>query len=358
MTNFLLTGGGTAGHVNPLLTVAKVLSERKPTDKIWALGTKEGLESRLVPQAGFDLLTIEKLPFPRRVGIRALVFPFKFLIAVSRVRSYLRKHSVKIVVGFGGYVSAPAYLAARLEKVPLVIHEANALPGIANKFGNRFANAAGRAFRSAQFQHSEFVGMPLRREIIDLATNKNSAAARKHFGLKEDQLTLLVTGGSLGARSINQSIQESRQLLTAAGIQVLHIVGGASDLEEVSEPEYRRLRYVDQMELAIAAADFAISRAGAATVSEFSAVGLPALYVPYPVGNGEQNFNISDVLAAGGAVSIPDAQFTPEYVRSVLIPMLSDNKKLSAMSLAAKEAGVLDGTERFIKLIDEVLSRR
>jgi UDP-N-acetylglucosamine--N-acetylmuramyl-(pentapeptide) pyrophosphoryl-undecaprenol N-acetylglucosamine transferase len=358
LTNFLLTGGGTAGHVNPLLTVARALSMRNSADQIWALGTRAGLESRLVPEAGFELLVIEKLPFPRRPGVWALVFPFKFLIAVSRVRKYLRAHNINIVVGFGGYVSAPAYLAARWEKVPLVIHEANALPGIANKFGNRFASAAGKAFRSAKLKHSEFVGMPLRTEIVSLTEKKNVTAARKHFGLREDQMTLLVTGGSLGAKSINQTIESCRALLAAAGIQILHIVGGASDLEEVSEPEYRRVRYLDQMELAIEAADFAISRAGAATVSEFSAVGLPALYVPYPVGNGEQNYNLEDVVKAGGGVSIQDAEFTPEYVRSTLIPMLSDTKKLAAMSLAASQVGVLDGTERLIRLIDEVLSRK
>jgi UDP-N-acetylglucosamine--N-acetylmuramyl-(pentapeptide) pyrophosphoryl-undecaprenol N-acetylglucosamine transferase len=358
LTNYLLTGGGTAGHVNPLLTVARALRERNSSDRIWALGTKAGLESRLVPEAGFELLVIEKLPFPRRPGIWALVFPFKFLGAVSKVRKHIKTHAIKIVVGFGGYVSAPAYLAARLEKVPLVIHEANALPGIANKFGNRFASAAGKAFSSAKLQHSEYVGMPLRKQIVDLAKNKDVPSARKHFGLKADQLTLLVTGGSLGAKSINQTIESCRPLLAAAGIQVLHIVGGSSDLEEVSEPEYRRIRYSDQMELAIAAADFAVSRAGAATVSEFSAVGLPALYVPYPVGNGEQNYNLEDVVKIGGGVSIQDAEFTPEYVRSALIPMLSDSKKLAAMSQAARQAGVLDGTERLIKLIDEVLSRK
>jgi UDP-N-acetylglucosamine--N-acetylmuramyl-(pentapeptide) pyrophosphoryl-undecaprenol N-acetylglucosamine transferase len=112
------------------------------------------------------------------------------------------------------------------------------------------------------------------------------------------------------------------------------------------------------MELALAASDFAVSRAGAATVSEFSAVGLPALYIPYPVGNGEQKFNLQDVLAAGGAVTISDAEFTPDYVRSTLIPMLSDSKRLAEMSESAKQAGVLDGTERFVALIDEVLSRR
>jgi UDP-N-acetylglucosamine--N-acetylmuramyl-(pentapeptide) pyrophosphoryl-undecaprenol N-acetylglucosamine transferase len=358
LTNYLLAGGGTAGHVNPLLTVAAALIERSPSDKVIALGTKEGLESRMVPAAGIDLLTIQKLPFPRRPGIRALVFPFKFFSAVSTIRKYIRQHSIDIVVGFGGYVSAPAYVAAKREKIPLVIHEANALPGIANKVGNKFASAAGKTFRSANMAHTEFVGMPLRSSIVALAEKKDAAAARKHFGLRPDQFTLLVTGGSLGARSINTTIESSRSLLAAAGIQVLHIVGGSSELEEVSEAQYARVRYVDQMELAIAASDFAVARAGAATVSEFSAIGLPALYIPYPVGNGEQKFNIQDVLAAGGAVTITDVEFTPEYVRSTLIPMLSDSKALAKMSEAAKQAGVLDGTERFIALIDEVLARR
>jgi UDP-N-acetylglucosamine--N-acetylmuramyl-(pentapeptide) pyrophosphoryl-undecaprenol N-acetylglucosamine transferase len=112
------------------------------------------------------------------------------------------------------------------------------------------------------------------------------------------------------------------------------------------------------MELALEASDFAVARAGAATVSEFSAIGLPALYIPYPVGNGEQKFNLQDVLAAGGAVTISDSEFTTEYVRSTLIPMLSDNKRLAKMSESARESGVLDGTERFVALIDEVLVRR
>ena len=358
MTNYLLAGGGTAGHVNPLLTVAAALIQRSPSNKVIALGTKEGLESRLVPAAGIELLIIQKLPFPRRPGIWALVFPFKFFSAVSTIRRYIREHSINIVVGFGGYVSAPAYVAARLEKIPLVIHEANALPGIANKVGNRFASAAGKTFRSANMAHTEFVGMPLRPSIVALATKKDAPSARKHFGLRPDQFTLLVTGGSLGARSINQTIEASRALLAAAGIQLLHIVGGSSELDEVSEAQYARVRYLDQMELALAASDFAVARAGAATVSEFSAIGLPALYIPYPVGNGEQKFNLQDVLAAGGAVTISDSEFTPEYVRSTLIPMLSDNKALAQMSESAKQAGVLDGTERFIGLIDEVLARR
>lgn len=358
MTNYLFTGGGTAGHVNPLLTVAQAISQASPNNNVFVLGTSSGLESRLVPEAGFPLLLIGKLPFPRKLSFAAIVFPFRFLSLVGKVKSYLRQHSIDIVVGFGGYVSAPAYLAAKQLKIPIVIHEANALPGIANRFGNRFATAAGKAFRSADLAHTEFVGMPIRRLILDLALSKNAAVARKFFGLKPDVTTLLVTGGSLGAKRINDTIEKSRAVLAAAGIQVLHIVGGSSDLAEVSEPEYRRVRYVDKMELAIEASDFAVSRAGSATVSEFSAVGLPALYVPYSVGNGEQKFNLQDVLAAGGALTVTDREFDEHYVRSTLIPVISDSKKLAAMSEAARAAGVLDGTERFIALIDEVLSRR
>ena len=358
MTNFLLTGGGTAGHVNPLLSVAAALLEKDSTNKVFVLGTSSGLEARLVPDAGLPLLIIEKIPFPRKPNLKALVFPFRFLAAVRKVRGYIKQHDIDVVVGFGGYVSAPAYLAAKHAKIPLVIHEGNALPGIANKFGNRFASAAGKAFRSSDLANSEFVGMPIRPAISQLAKNKDSMSARKFFGLKPDTTTLLVTGGSLGAKSINETIDKSRAVMKAAGIQILHIIGGTSDLPEISEPEYRRIRYVDQMELAIAASDFAVSRAGAATVSEFSAVGLPALYIPYAVGNGEQKFNLLDVLAVGGAVTVSDKEFDEQYVRSTLIPLISDSKKLASMSEAAKQAGVLDGTERFVALIEEVLSRR
>jgi len=358
MTNYLLTGGGTAGHVNPLLTIASSLLAKDSANKVFVLGTREGLESRLVPEAGLPLLLIDKLPFPRRPSFYALAFPFRFLACVGKVKNYLKKHQITAVVGFGGYVSAPAYLAAKQLKIPLILHEGNALPGIANRLGNRFASAAGKAFRSADLANSEFVGMPLRPAITALSKSRDVEAARKFFDLNPKTTTLLVTGGSQGARSINETIDKSRAVLKAAGIQVLHIIGGGSELPEVSEPEYRRLRYVDRMELAIAASDFAVSRAGAATVSEFSAVGLPALYIPYGVGNGEQRFNLLDVLAAGGGISATDKEFDEQYVRSVLIPLISDSKRLSQMSEAAKQAGVLDGTDRFIALIEEVVSRR
>ncbi|MFM1926648.1 MAG: hypothetical protein RLZ06_224, partial [Actinomycetota bacterium] len=204
MTNYLLTGGGTAGHVNPLLALADAITKGNESDKVLALGTAEGLETRLVAERGYELATIAKLPFPRRLNAYAFRFPARFAAAVRQTRTLLKQRKIEVVVGFGGYASAPAYLAAALERVPLVIHEANALPGMANKLGAGFAKAIGVAFKSTPLRNAQFVGMPLRKEIEALASKQNKAAARSFFGLDPESFTLLVTGGSLGAKRINE----------------------------------------------------------------------------------------------------------------------------------------------------------
>lgn len=355
MTNYLLTGGGTAGHVNPLLALADAIRSDSSLHQIFALGTAEGLETQLVPARGYDLLTIERLPLPRKINSYAFRFPLAFLNAVKQCEQMIREHNIDVVVGFGGYASAPAYLAAKRVGVPIVIHEANALPGWANKLGSRFAAAVGVAFAGTPLRNASVVGMPLRKEIEHLATGSDKSSARKYFGLDPNTITLLITGGSLGARKINQTIEDSRRLLSAAGIQVLHIVGGKSEFTEVNDSDYRRIKYCDRMELAIAASDFAVARAGSSTVSEFAAVGLPAAYVPYPVGNGEQKHNVEELIQRGGGVLVPDADFSPDYVSEQLVPLISNTKKVSAMSTAAKSAGVADGTARLFKLVQSVL---
>lgn len=357
MTHYLLAGGGTAGHVNPLLALAaKIESQDKAgVDRVMALGTAEGLENRLVPAHGIALLLIQRLPFPRRLNGYAFKFPFNFARAVRQAREYMRLHQIDVVVGFGGYASAPAYVAARKEKIPFVIHEANALPGWANKFGAKKAAAVGVAFSNTKLPNAKHIGMPLRAEIEALVKQKDAAAARLHFGLDPDTVTLLVTGGSLGAKRINETIEAARRVLSAAGIQVLHITGEKSALPELREKDYVRIGYCDDMAKAIAAADFAVSRAGASTVSEFAAVGLPALYIPYPVGNGEQRFNVASLIAAGGSVMVEDAKFTPEYVAGELVPLISNSKLLQEMATAAKSVGKADGTGALLELVKGVL---
>jgi len=355
MTRYLLAGGGTAGHVNPLLALAEAIREDSKDNEVWALGTVEGLESRLVPERGFELLTVDRLPMPRKLNLYALQFPVKFQKAVATVKGYLEKYKIDVVVGFGGYASAPAYRAAKALGIPYVIHEANAMAGYANKVGARNAAAVGVAFANSNLARAQFVGMPLRREIVELTKTDYRFEALRYFGLDSKLTTLLVTGGSLGARTINETIESSRTLLEAAGIQVLHIVGDRAGLEEISVGGYRRITYCSRMELAIAASDFAVARSGAATVSEFCAVGLPAVFVPYPVGNGEQKLNAQQVVLVGGAELVLDKDFTPEHVARTLIPLLSNKKALQAMSVKAASVGTTTGSEDLLRLVNGVL---
>jgi len=356
MTRYLLAGGGTAGHVNPLLALAEAIKAQPGVNEVWALGTREGLESRLVPERGFPLLTIDRLPMPRRLDSYAIGFPFKFLKAVDKVKQYIEKHQIDVVVGFGGYASAPAYRAAKSLNIPYVVHEANALAGYANRVGARNATAVAITFPSTKLPQAKLTGLPLRKEIVELTKIDHCFEANQYFDLDPKLTTLLVTGGSLGARKINETIEQARTLLEAAGIQVIHIVGDRAGLEDTKVGGYRRIAYCSRMELAIAAADFAVARSGAATVSEFSAVGLPAIYIPYPVGNGEQKLNAEAVVAAGGANLVLDQDFTLDYVASTLIPLLSNKKAMTSMQERAKSVGITTGSTSLLKLVNGVLS--
>jgi UDP-N-acetylglucosamine--N-acetylmuramyl-(pentapeptide) pyrophosphoryl-undecaprenol N-acetylglucosamine transferase len=356
VTTYLLAGGGTAGHVNPLLATADRISDRHEDAAVLVLGTREGLEARLVPERGYELLTIARLPFPRRPSAAALKFPGAFRAAVDETRALIRDRGVDVVVGFGGYASAPAYIAAWQEKVPLVVHEANAKPGIANRLGSWVTRYVGVAFQSTRLRGKTLVGMPLRVEVERLDRRAERATALKYFGLDEGKPTLLVTGGSSGARHINTTVSEAITFILGAGWQVVHIAGEKSEIADPKLAGYRLLPYCNRMELAIAVADLAVSRAGSATVSEFSAVGVPAVYIPYPVGNGEQRYNATDAVAAGGAVLVADAEFTPEWVLSTLVPLLLDRALIAEMTAVAGVAGVLDGADRMVDLIDRAVA--
>lgn len=355
MTVYLLAGGGTAGHVNPLLAVADRLRERHPDSEVLVLGTAEGLESRLVPARGYELLTIPKVPFPRRPNRAALAFPSRLRSSIGDVRRIIEERGVDVVVGFGGYVSTPAYLAARKAGVPIVIHEANARPGLANRLGARWAARVGIAFSGTRLRHAELVGMPLRREIETLDRGALRDEAGRFFGLDAERPVLLATGGSLGARRINRTMVESARVITATGWQVLHIAGGTADVSDPGVDGYVMVEYADRMDLALAIADAAVSRAGAATVSELAALGIPAIYVPYPVGNGEQRFNAADVVGAGGGIIVDDADFVPTWVERELVPFLGDRAGVERMAAAAASVGRRDGTDRMIALVDAAL---
>ncbi len=355
MTRYLLAGGGTAGHVNPLLAVADRLRECDPDATVLVLGTSEGLESRLVPARGYELLLVDKVPFPRRLNRAAGHFPKRFSAAIRSTRELLQAHKIDIVVGFGGFVSGPAYLAARRQRVPIVVHEANAIPGLANRLGSLFTRFVGVAFEGTKLRGARFVGMPLRAELEQLDRASARKGALTFFGLDPARPVLLVTGGSLGAVRINDTVFESAAAILGAGWQVLHITGERSPLPSTTPHGYHVLTYCDRMELAIAAADLVISRAGSGTVSELTALSVAAVYVPLAIGNGEQSRNVRTVVAAGGARVVDNASFTPDWVGRELVPLLLDRAAIARLSARAATVGVRDGTDRMTKLIADAL---
>jgi UDP-N-acetylglucosamine--N-acetylmuramyl-(pentapeptide) pyrophosphoryl-undecaprenol N-acetylglucosamine transferase len=358
VTRYLLAGGGTAGHVNPLLAVADRIVVREPDAVIRVLGTADGLESRLVPARGYELLVVPRLVFPRRPNVAALRFPGRLGRLVAQIRGLIREHRIDVVVGFGGYVSAPAYLAARRERTAIAIHEANARPGLANRLGARLTPFVGTAFRSARLPHARFVGMPLRREIESLDRPAERREALAHFGLSPARPTLLVTGGSQGATHINETVNAAAATIIGAGWQILHVTGEGRGLPPTELAHYVLLPYCDRMELALAAADLAVARAGAATVSEFSALGVPAVYVPLAIGNGEQRLNARDVVEAGGALLVENPLFTPRWILDRLVPLLEDRALIAGMAARALSVGVLDGADRMVDLIGDARDSR
>ena len=357
----VLAGGGTAGHVSPLLAIANAVQEARPDASILAVGTPAGMETRLVPAAGFRLATIDRVPFPRRPSLELLRLPGRLARAVKQAGAVLEAAKADVLVGVGGYVCTPMYLAAWRKKVPIVIHEANTRPGLANRVGARFSRHVAVAFPNTRLRNSRHVGMPMHKAVATLDRAAARTAARAALGLDMDRPVLVVTGGSSGALSINRAISRSLDDLSEAGIQTLHITGRGKAVLDVdggllAADGYRQVEYVDGMENVYAAADVLLARAGAATVSEVAAVGLPAVFVPLPIGNGEQALNAASLVSNGGALMVQDRTLSPDWIRSSLIPLLTDPGRLAEMSRKSESQGIRNADQLMADLVLEAVS--
>ncbi len=350
----LLAGGGTAGHTSPLIATADALRRLDPSVEITCLGTPRGLENRVVPEAGYPLELIPPVPLPRRPGVDLLKVPARLRSAVRATHEVLDRVRPDVVVGYGGYVSMPAYVAVRKRGLPLVVHEQNALPGLANKAGARVARRVAVSFPHTPLPRAEYVGLPIRRMISGLDRTAARAEGRAHFGLDPDRPTLLVTGGSQGARRLNQSVSAAARALADAGVQVLHVLGpkGEATPEPTGVP-YVTVPFVDRMDLAYAAADLVVCRAGASSVTEAAAVGLPAVFVPLPIGNGEQEHNARPVVEAGGGLMVADGALTPEWVSATIPPLATDADRLATMGAAASALIPRDADEQLARIVLE-----
>lgn len=353
LDSVVLAGGGTGGHVYPMLAFADCLRRHDPAVRITCLGTSRGLENELVPAAGYDLRQVPAFQLPRAVNLDLLRTPDRMWRSARAAGAVIDEVDAQVVVGFGGYVSVPAYLAAWRREMPLVVHEVNVPPGVANRMGMKFTKHVAVGFphqisQSEQLRHARLVGVPLRRSIATLDRPARREEARKHFGLRPDLPTLLVSGGSQGARSINLAVVGAAKKLADAGVQVLHVIGARN--EPVTPPAdlptpYLTLPYLSEMELGYAAADLMLSRGGAMTCAELAAVGLPAAYVPYPHSNQEQRRNAVPVVEAGGGLLVDDSEVSPEWIERTLLPLVTDADRLAAMSAAAAGYGRRDGDE-------------
>ena len=367
----LIAAGGSGGHVFPGIALARALTEHDPTTVVRFAGTSRGIESRAVRDAGFPLDLLPILPFYRRAAAESLAAPFAAVRGVVAARRLVRRERIDVVCGMGAYVTLPVAVGAWLARVPVVLHEQNAVPGIANRLAARVARTvalgvaeAAAAFRAAGAR-TRVVGNPVRAELTRLDRTALRDQALAAFDLDPRRRTLFAFGGSHGARSLNDAlIAATPHWPEPTAVQVLHACGPTFEADvrtawAAADPARRGLvvrvvPFVDRTDLAYAAADLVLTRAGASTIAELTAVGVPAVMVPLQSATaGHQTANARAVAAAGGAVVLYDADLGGPELAAVLAPALADPERLTAMAEAMHGLGRPAAAEGLAALVRE-----
>lgn len=355
----LVSGGGTAGHVYPALTVA----DRLVADghEVSFVGTQEGLEARLASEAGVAFHAIPSRGFDRAAPLTLVTSALTTLGSIARARSLIGRLRPDVVLGFGGYVSLPLGLAAAAARVPLVLHEQNSVPGLANRVLSRFAQSVGVTYAAsvehlARPERAVLTGNPVRAAVLDASRERGRAA----LGFDPESTVILAFGGSRGARHLNSALVTlAPRLMAVSGLQVLHVAGrieaaevqGRLDAVIGETDRYRVAEYIDAMGDAIAAADLVVARAGATSIAEITAIGRAAVLVPYPFATDDhQTGNARTVAEAGGAVLVADAELDGDTFSDVVLRLVSDTGTRDAMARAAAGLGRRDATERVAAL--------
>ena len=364
----VIGGGGTAGHVFPALAVARMLRDRHGAD-VEFVGTDRGLEVSLVPAAGFPLTTVESRPFIRRVSPAALQAPVAVLRSVGRCRPLVA--AADVVLGMGGYASGPVVLAAMRTRTPIVVHEQNAVPGLANRMSGRFARIVALSFADAakflaRRTRTVVTGNPVREEILRVHADR--AALREEaigeLGLEDGRRTIVVFGGSQGALHIDRAVIGLCGLLRDREDLQLVLLTGRAHFDAISDSipadgklVVRTLPFLERMELAYAVADLVVSRAGATLVSEVTVSGVPSLLIPYPYATARhQEANARAVQRAGGASVLLDEQLTSETLTDRVLSLIDHEERLQAMAERATSFGRPDAAGRVAELVLEAAS--
>jgi UDP-N-acetylglucosamine--N-acetylmuramyl-(pentapeptide) pyrophosphoryl-undecaprenol N-acetylglucosamine transferase len=361
----IIAGGGTAGHISPSIAVAQRLREGGASVEF--IGSRGGPEASLVTAAGFRFHAVRAVPLRRELSVRSAAAPFVALRSVATARPIVRGASA--VLGMGGYASIAAVLAARSVNVPTVLHEQNAVPGLANRLLSRVATAMALTFESSRSRlppslRTEITGLPLRRGVVEAVTDRAAIAAegREALDLRAERTTVLVTGGSQGALHLDRTIASAIALLAGrSDLQLLVLTGAAnaSVLSEGAEVEMdlvvRSVPFLDRMELALAVTDVAVARAGANTVHELAACAIPSILVPYPHATDDhQVANAKELELAGAAEIFLDRELTPEGLAHRIEALVDDAGRRTAMAAAAAAWARPDADERVAALVRSV----
>jgi undecaprenyldiphospho-muramoylpentapeptide beta-N-acetylglucosaminyltransferase len=361
----LIAGGGTAGHVQPALAIARALVARgRRRSSVELVGSARGIESRLVPAAGFELELLPGRGFERRLSLQNLRSLASLLVAFGRAWRLVGRKRPRVVVSVGGYASVPCALAAVLRRIPVVVAEQNAAPGAANRLVGRFAKVCAVSFPGTPLPRAVVTGNPVRPEMLTIERQRDATGARAKLDIEPGRRVLLIFGGSLGALRINRATLEAvRRWAGRSDLHVRHVVGsrdwaeitgGGPPVPPRAPLRYQAIEYDDDMPTSFAAADLAVCRSGASTSFELLAAGLPAILVPSPhVTADHQTANARHLQAAGAAIVVPDAELDGDRLCREVDALLAQPYRLAAMADAAVAAARPDAANAIASLVEE-----
>ena len=365
----VIAAGGTGGHIYPGLALADALVAQTDRAQVSFVGTRRGLEGDVIPRAGYELDFVDMVPF---TGANRFVLPGALLRAGAQSRKLLRRRRADVAVGMGGYASAPLVLGARMARLPSLVHESGAVPGKANLLAARLTDNIATSFPSAvrafpAGKHVRVTGMPLAREFSGFDRDSLRADARRALGLPEQGFVLFVMGGSQGATRLSTAaVDLGARWRDRDDIHILLKLGArsADDIDERlaalgADKVVHRVAYLDRMDTAYAAADAALCRAGAGTVAELAATGLPAVLVPYPFATGDhQRENAAELVAAGGAVVVTDDAATAGTIGPIVEELVADPDRRTTMAAAARTAGRPGAADELARWVLDLATQR
>lgn len=359
---FILSGGGTGGHIYPAIAIANELKSRFPDAEFLFVGAKDKMEMQKVPQAGYKIIGLWIAGLQRRLTFDNTLFPIKLLSSLLKSRTIISDFKPDVVIGTGGFASGPLLQVAAIAGIPTVIQEQNSFPGITNKLLSKRANKICVAYENLErfFPKGKMIltGNPIRQDLIDIESKR--AEAIQYFNLDANKKTLLVLGGSLGARRINQLIAKEILAFSAQNVQVIWQCGKLyfEEYKHFSDNEnIQVLSFIDRMDLVYAAADIVISRAGASSVSELCVVGKPVIFIPSPnVSEDHQTKNALAIVEKNGALMIKENELDTQF-NTVFNNLLSNENLQKELSENIKKLAKVNATKDIVDEIVKLLGK-